>query len=164
MKMVKSILLGTAAGLVAMSGAMAADFTKAKPVQYVKVASLMYTPAANTTVIGANGFFSFNGIAATDMSAMINQPTNAARLDQAVKLGYVYIGAQAVLFGIKSGATDNGNMAKKWANGYGGAFYALPSVLGQQSATQQVRIPADANIATDTITAPATTLAGLSSA
>jgi hypothetical protein len=41
MKMVKRFLLGTATGLVAMSGAQAADLpVKAKPVQYVKVCSL----------------------------------------------------------------------------------------------------------------------------
>ena len=41
MKMVKSLLLGTAAGLVAIAGAQAADLpVKAKPVQYVKICSL----------------------------------------------------------------------------------------------------------------------------
>jgi Porin subfamily len=41
MKMVKSLFLGTAAGLVAMTGAQAADLpVKAKPVQYVKICSL----------------------------------------------------------------------------------------------------------------------------
>jgi len=41
MKMVKSLLLGSAAGLVAMAGAQAADLpVKAKPVEYVKVCSL----------------------------------------------------------------------------------------------------------------------------
>jgi hypothetical protein len=41
MKMVKSLLLGSAAGLVALTGAQAADLpVKAKPVQYVKVCSL----------------------------------------------------------------------------------------------------------------------------
>jgi hypothetical protein len=41
MKMVKSLLLGTAAGLVAVAGAQAADMpVKAKPVQYVKICSL----------------------------------------------------------------------------------------------------------------------------
>jgi hypothetical protein len=41
MKMVKSLLLGTAAGIVALSGAQAADLpVKAKPVQYVKICSL----------------------------------------------------------------------------------------------------------------------------
>src|SRR5579885_3467183 len=41
MKMVKSLLLGSAAGLVATAGAQAADLpVKAKPVQYVKICSL----------------------------------------------------------------------------------------------------------------------------
>ena len=41
MKMIKSLLLGSAAGLVAMSGAQAADLPlKAKAVEYVRVCSL----------------------------------------------------------------------------------------------------------------------------
>jgi hypothetical protein len=41
MKMVKSLLLGTAAGLVAVAGAQAADMpVRAAPVQYVKICSL----------------------------------------------------------------------------------------------------------------------------
>src|ERR1700754_4343536 len=41
MKMVKSLMLGTAAGLVAMTGAQAADLpVKAKAVEYVKICSL----------------------------------------------------------------------------------------------------------------------------
>src|SRR3979411_414482 len=41
MRMIKSLLLGSAAGLVAVSGAQAADLpVKAKPVEYVKVCSL----------------------------------------------------------------------------------------------------------------------------
>src|ERR1700726_3797548 len=54
MKMVKSLLLGTAAGLVAITGAQAADLpVKAKPVEYVKVCSLYgagfwYVPGTDT--------------------------------------------------------------------------------------------------------------------
>jgi hypothetical protein len=54
MKMVKSLLLGTAAGLVAMTGAQAADLpVKAAPVQYVKICSLYgagfyYMPGTDT--------------------------------------------------------------------------------------------------------------------
>src|SRR3978361_2203856 len=54
MKMVKSLLLGTAAGLVAMTGAQAADLpVKAKPVEYVKICSLygegfFYIPGTDT--------------------------------------------------------------------------------------------------------------------
>jgi hypothetical protein len=54
MKMVKSLLLGSAAGVVAMAGAQAADLpVKAKPVQYVKICSLYgagfyYIPGTDT--------------------------------------------------------------------------------------------------------------------
>ena len=53
-KMTKSLLLGTAAGLVAVAGAQAADMpVKAKPVQYVKICSLYgdafyYIPGTDT--------------------------------------------------------------------------------------------------------------------
>jgi hypothetical protein len=56
MKMVKSLLLGTAAGLVAIAGAQAADLpVKAKPVQYVKICSLygagfFYIPGTDTCI------------------------------------------------------------------------------------------------------------------
>src|ERR1700756_5791872 len=54
MKMVKTFLLGSAAGLVAMAGAQGADLpVKAKPVEYVKVCSLYgagfwYVPGTDT--------------------------------------------------------------------------------------------------------------------
>jgi hypothetical protein len=54
--MVKSLLLGTAAGLVAIAGAQAADLpVKAKPVQYVKICSLYgagfyYIPGTDTCI------------------------------------------------------------------------------------------------------------------
>jgi hypothetical protein len=56
MKMVKSLILGSAAGLVAMSGAQAADLpVKAKAVEYVKVCSLygagfFYIPGTDTCI------------------------------------------------------------------------------------------------------------------
>jgi hypothetical protein len=56
MKMVKSLLLGSAAGLVAVGGAQAADLpVKAKPVEYVKVCSLygagfFYIPGTDTCI------------------------------------------------------------------------------------------------------------------
>jgi len=75
MKMVKSLLLGTAAGLVAVAGAQAADLpVKAKPVLYVKICSLYgvgfyYIPGTDTCLkvggwvraevnVGSNGSFS----------------------------------------------------------------------------------------------------------
>src|SRR5215470_6259859 len=56
MKMVKSLLLGGAAGLAAVAGAQAADLpVKAKPVEYVKVCSLygqgfFYIPSTDTCI------------------------------------------------------------------------------------------------------------------
>ena len=54
MKMVKSLILGSAAGLIAMSGAQAADLpVKAKAVEYVRICSLYgagfcYIPGTDT--------------------------------------------------------------------------------------------------------------------
>jgi len=56
MKMVKSLLLGTAAVLVAVAGAQAADLpVKAKPVEYVKICSVygegfFYIPGTDTCI------------------------------------------------------------------------------------------------------------------
>jgi hypothetical protein len=56
MKMVKSLILGSAAGLIAMGGAQAADLpVKAKPVEYVKICSLYgagfwYIPGTDTCI------------------------------------------------------------------------------------------------------------------
>src|SRR5580704_13424881 len=56
MKMVKSLLLGSAAGFVAIAGAQAADLpVKAKPVEYVKVCSIygagfFYIPGTDTCI------------------------------------------------------------------------------------------------------------------
>ena len=56
MKMVKSLLLGTAAGLVTVAGAQAADMkVKAPPVQYVKICSVYgdgfyYIPGTDTCI------------------------------------------------------------------------------------------------------------------
>ncbi len=56
MKMVKSLLLGSAAGLIAVAGAQAADLpVKAKPVLYVKICSLYgdgfyYIPGSDTCI------------------------------------------------------------------------------------------------------------------
>jgi hypothetical protein len=72
MKMVKSLLLGSAAGLVAIAGAQAADLpVKAKPVQYVKICSLygagfFYIPGTDTCLkvggaLRAEADFNANG-------------------------------------------------------------------------------------------------------
>lgn len=70
MKMVKSLVLGTAAGIVALSGAQAADLpVKAKAVEYVKVCSLYgagfyYIPGTDTCLRIGGAFrldTTFNG-------------------------------------------------------------------------------------------------------
>ena len=78
MKMVKSLILGSAAGLIAMSGAQAADLpVKAKAVEYVRICSLYgagfyYMPGTDTcikfggylradTVLGTNNDYGFAG-------------------------------------------------------------------------------------------------------
>src|SRR3954469_25610130 len=56
MKMVKSLLLGSAAGIAAIGGAQAADLpVKAKPVEYVKICTLYgegfyYIPGSDTCI------------------------------------------------------------------------------------------------------------------
>lgn len=56
MKVVKSLLLGTAAGLIAVGGAQAADLpVKAKAVEYVKICTLYgagfyYIPGTDTCI------------------------------------------------------------------------------------------------------------------
>ena len=56
MKLVKSLLLGSAAGLIAVGGAQAADLpVKAKAVEYVKICSLYgagfyYMPGTDTCI------------------------------------------------------------------------------------------------------------------
>src|SRR3974390_3083923 len=72
MKMVKSLILGSAAGLLAMGGAQAADLpVKAKAVEYVKICSLYgagfwYIPGTDTCIkiggyVRMEGNFNANG-------------------------------------------------------------------------------------------------------
>lgn len=64
MKMVKGLLLGSAAGLVAITGAQAADLPMAEPVEYVKVCSTygngyFYIPGTQTC-LRVSGFARFD--------------------------------------------------------------------------------------------------------
>src|SRR5258708_15926708 len=82
MKTIKSLVLGSAAALLAMSGAQAADLpVKAKAIEYVRICSLygagfFYIPGTETciklggylradTVLNSNGIFgsAYNGVA-----------------------------------------------------------------------------------------------------
>src|SRR5712664_1283730 len=92
MKMVKSLILGSAAGLLAMSGAQAADLpVKAKAVEYVRICSLYgagfyYMPGTDTciklsgylradTTVGA-GDYGFMQSSATSNQGSNNRLTN----------------------------------------------------------------------------------------
>ncbi len=118
MKMVKSLLLGTAAGLVAMTGAQAADLpVKAKPVQYVKICSLYgagfyYIPGTDTCIkiggfvrtemnFNAGGSFSFlNG-----------------NLDDPTRNDVLWRSRAVVTFDVRS-QTEYGTLRSYMAGGY----------------------------------------------
>ena len=90
MKMVKSLILGSAAGLLAMSGAQAADLpVKAKAVEYVRICSLYgagfyYIPGTDTWIsyeVKETGFhFRLNkGVPGTMQQVM---PSFVARVER----------------------------------------------------------------------------------
>jgi hypothetical protein len=102
MKLVKSLLLGSAAGLIAVGGAQAADLpVKAKAVEYVKICSLYgagfyYIPGTDTciklggylradVIAGGAGDYGFNNTTATANGGSNNRLTNyfytRARMD-----------------------------------------------------------------------------------
>src|SRR5690242_18842315 len=102
MKVVKSLLLGTAAGLIAVGGAQAADLPlKAKAVEYVKICSLYgagfyYMPGTDTcikfggyvradAILGGAGDYGFNNSTGSANGGSNNRLTNyyysRARLD-----------------------------------------------------------------------------------
>ncbi|MBR0788945.1 porin [Bradyrhizobium manausense] len=102
MKLVKSLLLGSAAGLIAVGGAQAADLpVKAKAVEYVKICSLYgagfyYIPGTDTCiklggyvradlVLGGAGDYGFNQSSASANGGSNNRLTNyyytRARMD-----------------------------------------------------------------------------------
>ena len=88
MKMVKSLILGSAAGLLAMSGAQAADLpVKAKAVEYVRICSLygagfFYIPGTDTC-IKLGGYLrvdtTFNG-SIYDAAGLVGRPRSAQPL------------------------------------------------------------------------------------
>ena len=90
MKMVKSLLLGSAAGIVAITGEQAADLhVKAKPVQYVKICTLYgdgfyYIPGSDTC-IKFSGYiradYAFNGRSPHVSGANGAQDRTVARYD-----------------------------------------------------------------------------------
>jgi hypothetical protein len=118
MKMVKSLLLGTAAGLVAMSGAQAADLpVKAKPVQYVKICSLYgagfyYIPGTDTCI-------KIGGFVRTEMNFNAGGSFSVARgdLDAPARNDLVWRSRAVVTFDVRS-QTEYGTLRSYMAGGY----------------------------------------------
>ena len=98
MKMVKSLILGSAAGLVAMSGAQAADLpVKAKAVEYVRICSLYgagfyYIPGTDTC-IKLGGYLrvdtTFNG-SIYGAAGLVGRPRPAQPLPRLLRLPFPY--------------------------------------------------------------------------
>ena len=99
MKMVKSLILGSAAGLVAMSGAQAADLpVKAKAVEYVRICSLygagfFYIPGTDTC-IKLGGYLrvdtTFNGGGAYGQSGLCRRRGPGQSLPRLLPLPFPY--------------------------------------------------------------------------
>ena len=118
MKMVKSLLLGTAAGLVAMSGAQAADLpVKAKPVQYVKICSLYgagfyYIPGTDTCI-------KIGGFVRTEMNFNAGGSFSVLRgdLDSPARNDLTWRSRAVVTFDVRS-QTEYGTLRSYMAGGY----------------------------------------------
>ncbi|HEY7458119.1 MAG TPA: porin, partial [Xanthobacteraceae bacterium] len=88
MKVTKSLLLGAAAGLVALSGAQAADLpVKAKPVEYVKICSaygagFYYIPGTDICLrVGGYVFAEFGAKATAANASIYSAAGTAAVID-----------------------------------------------------------------------------------
>src|SRR5215471_2311211 len=112
MKVVKSLLLGTAAGLIAVGGAQAADLpVKAKAVEYVKICSLYgagfyYIPGTDTC-IKLGGY----------LRAEVALNTNNANLNNGISL----YGASSGSVNPTDGGTSGGSL---------GVYYAFIQFAG----------------------------------
>src|SRR5262245_60253471 len=143
MKMVKSLLLGSAAGLVAVAGAQAADLpVKAKPVQYVKICSLYgvgfyYIPGTDMCLKiggwvraeytwGANGNIAWGWANANDNNSFTNNSTWRAsgnitadarnQTEYGTVRGYIAVGINSSDTSGTSAASFNANRAFiQWA-------------------------------------------------
>jgi hypothetical protein len=144
MKMVKSLLLGTAAGLVAMTGAQAADLpVKAKPVQYVKICSLYgagfyYIPGTDTCLkvggflraeVNINAGGSFNPYRAQNLDTPARSYTTtrtrgAFTLDARSQTEYGTLRSYAIIAAMQtnSGFSNTANIQTPGVNPYNAPF------------------------------------------
>jgi hypothetical protein len=137
MKMVKSLLLGSAAGLVAIAGAQAADLpVKAKPVQYVKICSLYgagfyYIPGTDTCLkiggfVRAEYDFYANGSFFAYQSTNFDSP--AQNVDNSrVRFGITADARSQTAYGTLRAFVY---MAPTATNGTGGGYYTPYAPVG----------------------------------
>src|SRR5438270_841339 len=139
MKMVKSLLLGTAAGLVAVAGAQAADMpVKAAPVAYVKICSLYgdgfyYVPGTATCIkfggyvrlqtefnSGSSGIaFGFgNGLSASLAAEDPGSHFKAGVVNDNFAAFFSSIGANGVSVGNNNGLNAQGGAVNGFNNGF----------------------------------------------
>ncbi len=137
MKMVKSLLLGSAAGLVAMAGAQAADLpVKAKPVQYVKICSLYgagfyYIPGTDTCLkiggfVRAEMNFYANGSFYAYTAANFDSPATNVE-NTRVRFGITADARSQTAYGTLRAFVY---MAPTETNGLGGGYNAVYSPAG----------------------------------
>src|SRR6195256_3404576 len=157
MKMVKSLILGSAAGLLAMSGAQAGDLpVKAKAVEYGRICSLygagfFYIPGTDTC-IKLGGYLrvdtTFNGSGTQDAPAWSGDPGQVNRYRDyfttrsrmaltidtrtATEYGVVRTFGQAD-FQFNNFGTQNGNTPSTGVGGGIGASAGTPLTAGQLS-------------------------------
>ncbi|WP_439360308.1 porin [Bradyrhizobium sp. DASA03007] len=145
MKMVKSLLLGSAAGLIAAGGAQAADLpVKAKAIEYVKICSLYgagfyYIPGTDTCIklggylraevaLGTNSVYdTANGSVAGAKNRLSNYYTARSREDlnidtrTATEYGVVRTFFDATFTWTSGGYTGTGTTAANGSTTYTGA-------------------------------------------
>jgi hypothetical protein len=145
MKMVKSLILGSAAGLVAMSGAQAADLpVKAKAVEYVRICSLYgagfyYIPGTDTCIklggyLRVESVFNTNSVyggAYTTQAGAQNRLTNyfTARSREDLNIDT----RTATEYGVVRtyfDATFSWTSGAYAGNGTGGTFYSAAAQAG----------------------------------
>ena len=157
MKVVKSLLLGTAAGLIAVGGAQAADLPlKAKAVEYVKICSLYgagfyYMPGTDTCIkfggylradmiLGGAGDYGFNNSTSSANGGSNNRLTNyyysRARMDfnvdtrTATEYGVVRTYADMVFTYDTSNVTGSNPAAISSSSASLGLFHAFIQFAG----------------------------------
>jgi hypothetical protein len=154
MKMMKSLLLGSAAGLVAIAGAQAADLpVKAKPVEYVKVCSaygagFYYIPGTDICLrVGGYVYIEtgYNGRAAVPLIYAANIGTNHVlnrddnRVNWRVNNGFIMDArTQSPIGTVRTYIQMGGS----WVNSVGGAPFAAGAVNFERAFIQFAGITA----------------------